>query len=108
MHTLKFKMEYKCYPIWEYDEKDELIDNCLPKEIEKDKYINNLLNTIQDTFDSLFINDKDEEDFSNTKFKSKEEREKFMSNINLAKEYLINKYHNLYKIECNYNNNSFN
>ena len=87
--------------------KDELIDNCLPKEIEKDKYISNLLITIQDTFDSLFINDKGGEDFSNTKFKSKKRKKIFLSNINLAKEYLINKYHNLYKIECSYNNNSF-
>lgn len=107
MHTLKFKMEYKCYPIWEYDEKDELIDNCLPKNIEKDKYITDLLTTIQKAFDNLFINEKGEEDFFNTKFKSKKEKDNFISNLTLAKEYLINRYQDLYKIECNYDINSF-
>ena len=36
MNTLKYSLEYHCYPIWNYDETGELSDNDLPVELRND------------------------------------------------------------------------
>ena len=33
MNTLKYNLEYHCYPIWNYDATGELIDNDLPDDL---------------------------------------------------------------------------
>ena len=42
MNTLKISLEYRCYPIWEYSEDGDLIDNDLPEELLSDKELDEI------------------------------------------------------------------
>ena len=57
MKTVKLFLSYKCYPLWIYDDKGELLKNDLVNELEDEKNIVNELNTIQNIYDSLFVDD---------------------------------------------------
>ena len=43
MNTLEYSLEYHCYPIWNYDESGELVDNDLPDELRDDEELDSLL-----------------------------------------------------------------
>ncbi|HZG14450.1 MAG TPA: hypothetical protein VE710_05440 [Candidatus Bathyarchaeia archaeon] len=54
MRKIKIFLEYRCYPMWVYDEKDELLDNDLIDELKNDTEIDKMLLEIQSTYDELF------------------------------------------------------
>lgn len=56
MKKLKLSIEYGCYPLWIYNEEDEIIDNDLPEEAKDDKELEKILDKIQELYDSGFIN----------------------------------------------------
>ena len=60
MNTLKYSLEYHCYPIWNYTEDGELVDNDLPAELRDDTELNSMLLKIQKIFDSLFTDTSQE------------------------------------------------
>jgi hypothetical protein len=55
MKKIRLLLEYKSYPMWIYDENDELIDNDIIEELKSEKEINEMLMEIQVIYDSLFI-----------------------------------------------------
>jgi hypothetical protein len=57
MEKIKIKFEYQCFPIWLYDNNNNLIDNELPSNLVGDAVIDTLFVNLQEVFDSLFIND---------------------------------------------------
>ncbi len=105
MNTLKYSLEYKCYPIWNYDETGELIDNDLPDELRDDKELDTLLLEIQDIFDHLFTDTPKE--FSYHGFHTEQERQRFLSLLFSSVKILKERYKDQYRIECKYDDLSF-
>ncbi|MBR4623059.1 MAG: hypothetical protein IKO45_00705 [Clostridia bacterium] len=105
MKTLKYSLEYHCYPIWYYDESGELIDNDLPDEMRDDEELDSLLLIIQKRFDDLYIDTPKE--FSSHGFKSETERQDFMSLLFSSVALIQQRYGANYLIDCSYNENSF-
>lgn len=56
MKKIKISLEYRCFPIWIYDEKNSLIDNDLPNTLLNDKYIALQCVEVQELFDKLYLN----------------------------------------------------
>lgn len=105
MNTLKYSLEYKCYPIWEYDEAGELIDNDLPEALRSDEELDSLLLKVQELFDGLFVDTPYE--FSSHGFLTEDERQEFLSLLTLSAELLRDRYGNNYFIDCKYTKDSF-
>ena len=105
MNTLKYSLEYLCYPIWNYDETGDLIDNDLPEELRNDEELDAILVNIQERFDSLYTDTPKE--FSANGFRSAEERLEFLSLLFSSVDLLQKKYGSLYHIECKYTMDSF-
>lgn len=57
MEKIKIKFEYQCFPVWLYDENDNLIDNELPNSLIGDVEVDPIFVSLQERFDSLFKND---------------------------------------------------
>ena len=105
MNTLKYSLEYGCYPIWHYDSTGELIDNDLPQELRQDTELDTLLLKVQEIFDSLYINTPHE--FSSHGFATEEARQEFVSLLLSSVSLLNDRYGDDYHIVCPYNNESF-
>ena len=75
MKKIVINLEYKCFPIWQYDEKDCLLDNDLPEEFIGDTRIDPLCVEVQTLFDNLYRDDSKE--FSYRGFASSAEKDKF-------------------------------
>jgi len=54
MKKIKISLEYKCYPLWVYDQDNKLINNDLVGELKNEIEIENQLNEIQEIFNGLF------------------------------------------------------
>ena len=54
MKKIKISLEYKCYPLWVYDQDNNLINNDLVGELKNEIEIENQLNEIQEIFNGLF------------------------------------------------------
>ena len=105
MDTLKYSLEYHCYPIWIYDEAGNLIDNDLPDELRNDAELDTMLLTVQEMFDGLFT-DKPQE-FSSHEFNDETERQAFLTLLFSSVEHLRKKYGEVYHIVCKYTPDSF-
>lgn len=99
MRKIRVLLEYRCYPIWIYNEKGEIVLNDLPDELKNEIDIQNLLKDIQDTYDSLFIDNKVE--FSYKGFNSEVEEKEFMRKVTKVVQLIESKVGNVYKIENN-------
>lgn len=55
MKKIKISLEYRCFPIWVYDENNNLIDNDLPITLLKDKNIDMQCVEIQEIFNKLYL-----------------------------------------------------
>ena len=105
MNTLKYSLEYRCYPIWNYDASGELVDNDLPDELRNDEELDSLFLKIQKIFDSLFTDTPKE--FSAHGFSTEENRQNFISLLFSSVELLTRRYGAKYRIECKYTPDSF-
>ena len=76
---IRLMLDYQCYPIWIYDEQVNFIDNSFIDEIEKDNDMLYMLNELQDKFDSLYLNTKEE--FKYIGFTSEIERKNFEKHV---------------------------
>ena len=94
MKRIIIKLEYKCYPLWIYNENGELLDNNLPSELIGDEAINMLCDKIQEVFDGLYKNN--ELVFKYCGFKNSRDKEKFKKMVldmkNMIKKKVINYY----------------
>jgi hypothetical protein len=82
LKKIKILLDYRCYPIWVYNEKDELISNDLIDELKNEKEIEELLDEIQKTYDSLFIDDGKE--FAYKGFEDKTRKKEFLNKVSKA------------------------
>ncbi len=57
---IRLMLDYECYPIWIYDENGDFIDNDLVDEIKKDDKMVSMLEELQNEFESLYLNTKQE------------------------------------------------
>lgn len=74
---IRVMLDYGCYPVWLYDEDDDLIDTLLPEEIRSNTELDSKFDDLQARYESLFINNSKE--FSFVGFKSEDEKNKFLS-----------------------------
>ncbi len=75
---LKLKLEYKCYPVWIY-ENDKMIDNDLPKCTNEYEVADALLCELQNIYDKSFVDDGVKFDFVEL---SEEQKVKIMMIVN--------------------------
>ena len=95
MKKIVIKLEYKCYPMWIYE--DVLIKNDLADELRDDAVLDSKLMEIQAIYDNQFINTNTE--FSYKTFSSNKEKELFKEKIANAVAYIQNKVGNTYIVE---------
>ncbi|MEW4369215.1 hypothetical protein [Paenibacillus kandeliae] len=79
MKRIKLALEYKCYPIWIYDEYDQLIDNNIVDELVGESYIVDKLDEIQAIYNHLFVDDTIQFQFKG--FNSLKDKEHFLALI---------------------------
>ena len=48
MKTIRIQLEYKCYPVWIYDEEGLVEDTTLPPELANDKALDEMFSSLQD------------------------------------------------------------
>ena len=83
---IAISLEYRCFPVWFYDENNELIENDLPEDLKDNSKINSLCDEIQRIYDSLYI-DNDIE-LSYRGFESEADREGFARKLTELKSLL--------------------
>ncbi len=99
MKTIKINLEYKCYPIWLYDENGELLNNSIPHELARETDIIHSLDSIQNLFNQLF--DETEIEFRFKGFSDDHERDQFNLLVNETVAVIESKIGSVYKIVNN-------
>ncbi len=61
--TLRIMLEYRCYPVWLYDEDENIVDTLLPEELRSDSDLDSKFDSLQARYDALFVNNAHEFDF---------------------------------------------
>lgn len=99
MNTLKYSLEYHCYPIWNYGEDGMLIDNDLPDELRSDAELDCMLLHLQKLFDSQYVD-------THTEFSARDltesQQQQFNSLLSDSLHLLKQRYGSKYNIECKY------
>ena len=72
---IRLLLDYGCYPVWLYDENNDVIDTLLPEELRSDVELDRKFDDLQARYEALFINDAHE--FSVVGFKTDADREVF-------------------------------
>lgn len=88
MKTIKVMFDYKCFPLWIYDENGIFIDNKLPEDLPNYNTIQDSFTKLQKEYEKLFKNNKTE--FSYIGFQSEEQKTDFAGLFNSAVD-LLNK-----------------
>ncbi len=55
MEKIKIELDYKCFPVWIYNDNNELETNDLPEYLIGDETIDYIFVEIQKTYDNLFV-----------------------------------------------------
>ena len=79
---IRILLDYQCYPVWLYDEDGDVIDTLLPEELREDAELDKKFDDIQSRYDGLFVDNSHE--FAYLGFPTEKEKEKFLSDLNLA------------------------
>jgi len=93
---LRLLLDYGCYPVWLYDEDDDLVDTLLPEELRNDRELDAKFDDLQARYEALFIND--EHVFDYVGFASEEEKTAFFSDWEKAVKELTEKAKGKYEI----------
>lgn len=93
---IRLILEYHCYPVWLYDENDDVIDTLLPEELRSDFELDAKFDDLQERYDALFIDNSHE--FSYVGFKNDDERNKYMEDWKTAVNELKTKINGKYSI----------
>lgn len=93
--------EYKCYPIWVYDSKGDMIGNALPQEIAIEKELDDEFMRLQQIYEQLFTDNSVE--FKYNGFSNEKERLSYIEDINQAIEILKSKLGAQYKLDIKIN-----
>ncbi len=57
---IRLLLEYNTYPLWLYDEADEIIDNDNPPEWDDDQQLTDAFMAVSDLYDTFFIDNHQE------------------------------------------------
>ncbi|MBQ3343156.1 MAG: hypothetical protein IJG84_14750 [Kiritimatiellae bacterium] len=82
MKTMRIQLEYKCYPVWIYDDEGLVEDTALPPELANDHELDERLRSLQDRFDATYVDTAT--DFYNKGFASPEDEAAFESDLKVA------------------------
>lgn len=97
MKKIKFYLEYRCYPMWIYDEDDTLIDNYIVSELTNQTLIIEALDKIQEVYDCLFQDNNISFEFVG--FTEQQAREDFLKLVNETVYLIEKKLKNGYEVE---------
>ena len=78
---IRVMLDYGCYPVWLYSEDGLVIDTLLPEEL-RGTELDAKFDDLQERYEALFINNSKE--FPYRGFNSPEEKERFLSDWELA------------------------
>jgi len=102
MEILKIIFDYKCFPVWIYNEKDQLITNDLPEYLIGDEKIDPMFVNLQERYDNLYVDDDKEFKFKG--FASEDDEKKFLENVSDAVDLLKQKVNKSTIVEFDKNN----
>ncbi len=80
--TLRIMLEYRCYPVWLYDEDGHIVDTLLPEELRDDSELDSKFDDLQARYDALFVDNAHEFDFVG--FKNESDKEAFLRDWQIA------------------------
>ena len=84
---IRVMLDYGCYPVWLYDEDDNIIDTLLPDELRDDAVLDAQFDDLQFRYDSLFVDNGKEFFFKG--FQTAEEKATFLSDWQTAFDALV-------------------
>lgn len=84
---IRLLLEWGTYPVWLYDDEGGVIDTVLPEELQGNAELEAIFDDLQDRYDALFI--ADEHEFSYKGFASQEEKERFLKDLDIARDKFI-------------------
>ncbi|MBQ2677797.1 MAG: hypothetical protein IJF96_02670 [Firmicutes bacterium] len=93
---IRVMLDYKCYPVWLYDEDENIVDTLLPEELRDDVELDSKFDDLQARYDALFIDDGSR--FEYVGFESDAEKESFLHDWEKAVSELIQKSDGKYEI----------
>ncbi|MFU2164940.1 hypothetical protein ACMZ6Z_09240 [Streptococcus pluranimalium] len=96
MKCIKVSFEYKCFPLWIYDESGDFLDNDLPVELVNDNELDKKLRALQSVYDGLFINESKLFKFNG--FADRKAEEQFYKEIDIIVRELREKVGRAYEI----------
>ncbi|HEL1613140.1 TPA: hypothetical protein TXL52_001206 [Streptococcus suis] len=96
MRKILIKFDYRCFPLWIYDNED-LVDNDLPPELLDDKSLDKELVALQEEYDNLFIDD--DFSFSFSGFADSNQESQFIKKVMDLEQELILKVGDKYIIQ---------
>ncbi|SEQ09502.1 hypothetical protein SAMN02910289_01266 [Lachnospiraceae bacterium RM5] len=96
MKRIIIKFEYKCFPLWLY-ENDIFVDNIFPEILDDNEKLEKMFDELQEMFDSLYI-DNDIE-FSYVGFADELQKELFVKKVCEAVDELKVKLNNDYVVD---------
>lgn len=79
MHKIKIYLDYRCFPVWIYDDNEELVNNDLPSELLEDKEVDDAFIKIQNIYDGLYLDSLTE--FKYIGFNNESDRQNFIRMI---------------------------
>ncbi|MBC2332985.1 hypothetical protein IBB74_01515 [Listeria welshimeri] len=98
MSEVRLFLDYKCYPVWVYDEAGFLEENDLPDELKKDKDLDEKLTHLQDKYNNLFTDTEIEFRYNGFNDENENENEKFLREFTEIQKELEKKLKNKYKV----------
>ena len=96
INKIRVMLEYRCYPVWLYDEDGDVIDTLLPEELRNDRNLDKKIDELQSRFDNLFIDNDNE--FRFLGFESDEQQEDFLADWDETVSELKRKVNGIYPI----------
>ena len=102
IEKIKVFLEYNTFPVWLYNEKEEIVDNDLPQEWESDKALEDAFMELSDFYDTFFVDTPNE--FRYEGCKNEKERKKLKALADFAIKLLVERNQGKYTIIDNISN----
>lgn len=97
MKAIRIQLEYKCYPVWLYDDEGLVEDTALPPELSDDRGLDERFGSIQERYDATYVDTQTE--FYNRGFATPEEEAAFRSDLSAAIAELAERCPEVYSLE---------
>lgn len=82
MKAIRIQREYRCYPVWLYDDEGLVEDTALPPELSGDRGLDERFRSIQERYDATYVDTPTE--FYDRGFATPEEEAAFSSDPSAA------------------------